>query len=59
MLIAFKEWEKINDTLFGLLGDFCGKTMDQVKKDAERDCWLSSQEALEYGIIDEVIKSRR
>ena len=57
--IAFKEWEKINDTLFGLLGDFCGKTMDQVKKDAERDCWLSSQEALEYGIIDEVIKSRR
>ena len=57
--IAFQEWEKLNDSLFDLLGNFCGKSMDQVKKDAERDCWLNSQEALEYGIIDEVIKPRR
>jgi ATP-dependent Clp protease protease subunit len=53
--ITFKEWEKINDTLFELLGGYCGKTSEQVKEDASRDLWLGAQEALDYGIIDEII----
>ncbi len=53
--ITFKEWEKINDTLFELLGGYCGKTAEQVKLDASRDLWLGAQEALDYGIIDEII----
>jgi ATP-dependent Clp protease protease subunit len=57
--IDMKEWKKINDTLFQLLGDFCGKTMAQVKKDAQRDLWLDSEEALKYGIIDEIVKSKK
>ena len=57
--IAMIEWEKINDILFGLIGDFCGKSMETVKKDAERDCWLNADESLAYGIIDEVIKPKR
>ena len=57
--IDMKEWVKINDTLFQLLGDFCGKTMEQVKVDSQRDLWLSSSEALEYGIIDEIVKTKK
>ena len=57
--IDMKEWKKINDTLFQLLGEFCGKTMVQVKKDAQRDLWLDSEEALKYGIIDEIVKSKK
>ena len=57
--IAFQEWEKYNSSLFELLGQFCGKSSEEVTKDAERDCWLNATEALEYGIIDEVIKHRR
>lgn len=57
--IDMKEWVKINDTLFQLLGDFCGKTMEQVKSDAQRDLWLSSSEALDYGIIDEIVKTKK
>jgi len=57
--IDMKEWVKINDTLFQLLGDFCGKTMEQVKVDAQRDLWLSSSESLEYGIIDEIVKTKK
>lgn len=53
------EWEKLNDSLFELLGSYCGKTAEQVKSDASRDLWLSSQDALEYGIIDEIITKKR
>lgn len=52
------EWKKMNTMLFDLLGSYCGKTTEQVMKDATRDLWLSSDEALEYGIIDEIIKKK-
>lgn len=57
--ITMDEWKKVNNTLFELLGEYCGKTANQVKKDASRDLWLSSEEALKYGIIDEVIKTKK
>jgi len=52
------EWEKLNNILFDLLGDYCGKSGDQVKQDASRDLWLSANDALEYGIIDEIVKKK-
>jgi ATP-dependent Clp protease protease subunit len=57
--ITMIEWEKINDTLFQLLGDYCGKTAEQVKLDASRDLWLGAEEALSYGIIDEIVKKKK
>ena len=57
--ITFQEWEKVNNILFDLLGEYCGKPAEQVKNDASRDLWLSAQEALEYGIIDEIVKIKR
>ena len=53
--ISFEEWEKLNSELFVLLGEYCGKTPKQVMKDATRDLWLSSSDALKYGIIDDII----
>jgi ATP-dependent Clp protease protease subunit len=52
------EWEKLNKTLFELLGEYCNKPSEQVMKDAERDLWLSASDALEYGIIDEIIRKK-
>lgn len=56
--ITFAEGEKYNDILFGLLGEYTNKTSEQVKLDANRDLWLTSNEAKEYGIIDNVIDKK-
>jgi ATP-dependent Clp protease protease subunit len=57
--ITMKEWIKTNDILFELLGEYCGKSSEQVKLDASRDLWLDSEEALNYGIIDEIVVSKK
>jgi ATP-dependent Clp protease protease subunit len=45
--------------LFELLGKYCDKTAEQVEQDASRDFWLSATEAVEYGIIDEVVTTKK
>lgn len=54
--IDWKEWQLVNEELFILLGSYCNKTPEQVKEDASRDFWLSANEAVEYGIIDSIVK---
>jgi len=56
--IRFQESEKYNNELFELLGEFCDKDPKQVMEDASRDLWLNSKEALEYGIVDEIITKK-
>lgn len=57
--ISLKEAEKYNDILFGLLGKYTDKTPEQVKLDANRDFWLTADEAKAYGIIDEIIVNKK
>lgn len=57
--IDWQEWKKVNNELFVLLGSYCGKSAEQVKEDATRDFWLNAEEAVKYGIIDEVIKPNK
>jgi ATP-dependent Clp protease protease subunit len=56
--VDWAEWQKVNHELFVLLGKYCGKKADQVKKDATRDFWLNAEEAVKYGIIDQVITKK-
>jgi len=57
--IDMEEWDKLNKILFDLLGEYCNKPGEQVMEDASRDLWLSSEQALEYGIIDEIIRKKQ
>ena len=57
--ITMLEWDKLNKILFDLLGKYCGKPSEQVLEDASRDLWLSSQDALDYGIIDEIVTRKK
>ena len=56
--IDWTEWKKVNKELFVLLGKYCGKKPEKVAKDATRDFWMNSEEALKYGIIDEIIGAK-
>jgi ATP-dependent Clp protease protease subunit len=46
---------KQKELLNGILADNCGKTKKQLAKDSDRDFFMSAQEAMEYGLIDQVI----
>jgi ATP-dependent Clp protease protease subunit len=56
--ITMMWWKKKNERLFELLGRYCNKPKDVVMMDASRDFWLTAQEGVEYGIIDEVVKRK-
>jgi ATP-dependent Clp protease protease subunit len=55
--ISQMESEKYNYILFKMLAENSGKSFDEVLESARRDKWLNSQEALDFGFIDEIILS--
>lgn len=52
--ITAKEILKLKEELYTIISDHSGKTVEQIRQDADRDHWLTAQEALEYGMIDKV-----
>jgi len=53
--IQAQEIQRLKDTLNNILAEQTGKTAKRLEKDTERDNFMSSQEALEYGLIDKVL----
>jgi ATP-dependent Clp protease protease subunit len=53
--ISHLEGHKYNYILFKMLADNCGKTFEEMIESSRRDKWFNSKEALEFGLIDEVI----
>jgi len=50
---------KLKKRLIRILADHTGKSEEQVKYDSDRDYYMSAAEAKEYGLVDEVVKSRK
>ena len=59
ILIAAKEIEKTRAELISIIAEHSGQDYDKVFADADRDFWMSSQEALEYGMIDEIMSKKK
>ena len=57
--IECEEIMKIKKELFEMISDCTGQPYDKVEKDCNRDFWMRSQEALEYGIIDTIIERKK
>lgn len=56
--IQAKEILRLREKLNDLLADHTGQKLDKIKADTDRDFFMSSDEALEYGLIDVVVKYR-
>jgi ATP-dependent Clp protease protease subunit len=56
--IAAKQIVKLKDKINKILAKHTGQPLERIEKDTDRDFYLSAQEAKEYGIIDEVIKTK-
>ena len=46
------------DRLYRILAKHSGKSIEQVEKDCDRDNFMTAEEALEYGLIDKIIKNK-
>ncbi|MDR1055895.1 MAG: ATP-dependent Clp endopeptidase proteolytic subunit ClpP [Prevotellaceae bacterium] len=57
--ITAREIMKTKRELYEILAYHSGKTVDQIEKDADRDFWMTSTEAVEYGMIDEVLQKAK
>ena len=53
--ITAREIQKLKKELYTIISDHSGKSYDEVWKDGDRDYWMTSYEAKDYGMIDEVL----
>lgn len=58
MEIAVKETKKIRDELYNIIASHSGQSFDKILADSDRDYWMASHEAKEYGMIDEVLERK-
>ena len=56
--ISAREILKTREQLNKILSERTGQPMEKIARDMERDYWLSSKEAKDYGLVDEVISKR-
>ena len=59
MRIQIEHMDKIKLRLNRLMAENSGQELDKITRDMERDFWMSAEEALAYGLIDSVVKSKR
>jgi len=57
--IESKEINSLKKELYEIISSKTGQTYDKVYKDGDRDYWLSSNDALKYGMIDEIVSKRK
>ena len=56
ILIEAKEIEKCREELYRIISTNCDQPYDKVFVDADRNYWMTADEALEYGMVDNIIK---
>lgn len=56
--IYTKEMLRTRDSLYNILANHTGKTFEQIKKDSDRDNFMSPEEAKDYGLIDNILTKR-
>ena len=55
MEINYKQIVLLKNELYQIIADHSGKPFDKIEKDSDRDFWMTSTEALDYGMIDKIL----
>ncbi|MGD9977991.1 MAG: ATP-dependent Clp endopeptidase proteolytic subunit ClpP [Bacteroidales bacterium] len=53
--ITTREILKLRDELYDIVAKHSGNSIEKIRKDSDRDHWMTAQEALDYGMIDEIL----
>ena len=56
--IQAKLIDEMHKDLNGYLADFTGQDIEKINQDTDRDYWMKAKEALDYGIVDEILSTR-
>ncbi len=54
--ITAKQTRRVKEIGARILAENCGKKVEQVMKDFDRDYWMDAKEAIDYGIVDKVVE---
>jgi ATP-dependent Clp protease protease subunit len=54
--ITVREIVKLKRELYEIIALHTGNPIEKVEKDSDRDYWMTSQEAKDYGMIDEILQ---
>jgi ATP-dependent Clp protease protease subunit len=54
--IQAKQTQRVKEIGAKILAENCGKTIEQIMKDFDRDYWMDAKEAMEYGIVDGIVE---
>lgn len=57
--IATKEILRVKTELYTIISEHSGKPLEQIERDSDRDKWMTAAEALEYGMIDQVLVPKK
>lgn len=57
--ITAREILKVKKELYDIISEHSGQEYEKIYKDADRDYWMTSQEALAYGMIDEILEKTK
>jgi len=59
MEISYNLIKDMKRELYEIMAEHTGKDVDQIEKDCDRDYWMKSEEAKEYGLVDEVLARKK
>ena len=59
MEIAVREVLKVKDELYKIIAEHSGKPYETIAKDGDRDYWMNAQEALDYGMVDNIMTKQQ
>ena len=57
MMIQAEQIRLMRDRLNQIMAEATGQTVEQVEKDTQRDFWLNTQQAVDYGLVGKIIRS--